>query len=466
MPSTFDGLHIALSALRSQQRALEVAAHNIANANTPGFARQQAVLVPAQPALAPVAGTSWGTYLGRGVQVAQVRRIRDEFLDAQARADLQLLGRWEVRRDALAKVEAIFTEPSDAGLRTVLDQFWASWQELANNPESLAARELVRQRGEALADGFRQQYRQLWDLQADLDRSLAIKVDEMNTLARQVAALNEQIALASANRQQPNDLLDRRDLLVEQMARLADLQVQVDSQGVASVAVGGIVLVDRFHVGELQVRPDPKAPNQAQVVWADTGMPLRPGGGEMLGYLQARDEVIPDLMRDLDQLAISIRDAVNDIHKGSDSGPFAPEGFDFFDPNGSAANFRLSDAVRQDVKNIWPGNPALPADSSRALAIAALQQGIKGFGSPDDFFRSLVGRIGVMAQEANRISENQGVLLQQIEHQRQSVMGVSLDEEITSLIRYQHAYGAAARVITALDEMIGTLIQSTGVSGR
>ncbi|MEW6546892.1 MAG: flagellar hook-associated protein FlgK [Bacillota bacterium] len=470
VPSTFDGLHIALSALRANQRALEVVAHNVANANTPGFSRQQPVLEPARPALAPVPGASWGTYLGRGVQLAQVRRVRDLFLDAQVRADLQLLGRWEVRRDALAKVEAVFNEPSDAGLRTVLDEFWASWQELSNNPESLAARALVRQKGQALADTFRHLHRQLWDLQADLNRSIAIKVDELNNLARQVASLNEQISLSAANRQSPNDLLDRRDLLIEQMARLADLQVQFDEQGVATVAVGGMVLVDRFRVARMEVQANPAAPNQSRVVW-DTGMPVNPGGGELLGYLEAREHIVPGLMADLDELAVTLRDQVNELHRegfGLPLGSSSPHGYDFFDPDATAANMGLAYEVRQDVRYIAASTAdGVPGNGENALKIAGLQrQNIIDQGTIDDFFRSVIGTIGVMAREATRLSENQGVLLQQMEHQRQSVTGVSLDEEVTNLIRYQHAYAAAARVVTTLDEMLRSLIQDTGLVGR
>ncbi|MDI6894286.1 MAG: flagellar hook-associated protein FlgK [Bacillota bacterium] len=474
MPSTFDGIHIALSALRAQQRALEVAAHNVANANTPGFSRQQPILEPARPALAPVPGASWGTYLGRGVQLAEVRRVRDLFLDAQVRSDMQLLGRWEARRDALAKVESIFNEPSDAGLRTVLDEFWASWQELANNPESLAARALVRQKGQALADVFRHLYRQLWDLQADLDRSIAIKVDDLNDLARQVAGLNEQIALASANRQVPNDLLDRRDLLVEQMARLADLQVQVDDQGVATVAIAGMVLVDRFRVGRMEVRPQPGSPNQGRVVWADTGLDVDPGGGELGGYLEARDQIAPGLMADLDRLATSLRDEVNRIHREGyglllpgEAVPPQPPGYNFFDPGATAANMGLAYEIRQDVRKIAASRYGAPGDGENALRIAGLQrEKVVDQGTIDDFFRSVIGAVGVMSREAVRLSENQGVLLQQIDHQRQSVMGVSLDEEVTNLVRYQHAYAAAARVITTLDEMLRTLIEGTGLAGR
>lgn len=474
VPSTFDGIHIALSALRAQQRALEVAAHNVANANTPGFSRQRPLLEPVRPALAPVPGASWGVYLGRGVQLAEVRRVRDLFLDAQVRADLQLLGRWEVRRDALAKVEAIFNEPSDAGLRTVLDEFWASWQELANNPESLAARALVRQKGQALADVFRHLYRQLWDLQADLDRSIAIKVDELNNLARQVASLNEQIALAAANRQVPNDLLDRRDLLVEQMARLAEVQVQLDHQGVATVAVAGMVLVDRFRVARMEVRPNPSSPNQSRVVWADTGLDVDPGGGELQGYLEARDQIVPGLMADLDRLAVALRDEVNRIHREGyglllpgEPVPPEPPQYNFFDPSATAANMGLAYEVVQDVRKIAASKSGAPGDGENALRIAALQrEKVVEQGTVDDFFRSVVGAVGVMAREAVRLSENQSTLLQQIEHQRQSVMGVSLDEEVTNLIRYQHAYAAAARVITTLDEMLRSLIQDTGLVGR
>lgn len=471
MPSTFDGLHIALSALRAQQRALEVAAHNVANAHTPGFSRQQPVLEPARATLASVPGSSRATYLGRGVQLSQVRRVRDLFLDAQVRADVQLLGRWEVRRDTLAKVEAVFNEPSDAGLRTVLDEFWASWQELANNPESTAARALVRQRGEALAETFRHLHRQLWDLQADLDRSLTIKVDELDNLARQVASLNEQIAVATANRQNPNDLLDRRDLLVEQMARLADLQVLYDEHNVATVVVGGTVLVDRYRVTRVEVQADASAPNQSRMSWSETGLPVEPGGGELQGYLEARDQIVPGLMADLDELAVAVRDTINAVHRegyGLPIGSLSPHGYNFFDPHAAAANMALAYEVRQDVRYIAAsGVDGVPGNGENALRIAALQrEKVLNQGTVDDFFRSLVGTIGVMAREAVRLSENQSVLLQQIEHQRQSVMGVSLDEEVTNLIRYQHAYAAAARVVTTLDEMLRSLIEGTGLVGR
>ncbi|MFZ5640022.1 MAG: FlgK family flagellar hook-associated protein, partial [Bacillota bacterium] len=168
MRSAFFGLEMGRRALFTQQRALDVTGHNIANANTEGYTRQIADMSASLPYTVPAFNSPvTPLQVGTGVDITAIRRVRESFLDSQIRNETTNLGYWESKRDALKKIEVILREPSDNGLRTVMDQFWSSMQELSKNPESEGVRALVRETGITLANTFNQLSKQLTDLQTD-----------------------------------------------------------------------------------------------------------------------------------------------------------------------------------------------------------------------------------------------------------------------------------------------------------
>ena len=485
MRSTFFGLSVGYKGLAAQQRALDVTGHNIANANTPGYTRQN-VIMEASPANKVFEG-----YIGTGVTITDFRRIKEDFVDIQMRTENKALGEWETKDNLISKLEVIFSEPSDSSMRSVLDQFWESWQTLSKNPESVAARTDVMQRGITLTNTFNHMDAQFVDLQIDINKGIGLKVKEINTQARQIRDLNLQIMKAEAEGRTANDLRDKRDLLLEQLSKNISIDVIEDEFGAVNVSVGGKILVSRAVLGEIRFKDNnPLDPTSATLEWyepiSNTAQgSVRLGGGILKGYLDVRDDVIPNYQNKVSLLAQTIVEEVNTLHRAG-FGLDKNTGRDFFTVTNPLADFSAQNMqVNPDiVKNINfiaaavgvedPDDPtADPAvyqgDNSNALAIARLKNKLtmsNGVASFDDFYMSTIGQVGVQGQETHQMVENTRYLLEQLVNQRESVSGVSLDEEMTNMIKYQHAYAAAARVITAMDEMLDVLVNRLGMAGR
>ncbi len=478
MSSIFFGLEIGRRGLQAQQRALDVTAHNVANANTPGYTRQEAVMAAADPIPVPSLHMPSGAgQLGTGVEITAIRRLRDAFIDLQIRNESRSLGYWEARQENLNKIEGIFNEPSDSGLQSVFELFWQSLEELSKNPESLAARSLVLERAQTLTETFNHLDSRLQELQQDLNATVKIKVDEINSLGRQIADLNQQILKIEVMGARANDLRDRRDLLVDQLAKIVPVQVQEDGRGVLTVTLGGCPLVQGAQLNRLGVVEND--PGFYDVVWeTPKGREVAVDGGYLGGLLEMRDDYIPDLRKKLDNLAAEFAKEFNVIHsRGYDLN--GDQGVNFF-VNGektapdditadiTAGNIALNPELLGHPEKIAAATQIEKGDGSNALDLAGLKhQTIDGLGTTfDDYYRSMIGVLGVDAQQAVRMKENQELLVSQLENNRQAVSGVSLDEEMINMIKFQHAYSAASRLITALDEMLEIIINRMGVVGR
>lgn len=507
MRSTFFGVELARRALFAQQRAMDVASHNIANANNPAYSRQRAEMVAtapyAPPGMAPagVAGQA-----GTGVWVREIVRLRDQFLDARIRSQGQVSAYWKLRRDVFEQIERIFNEPSDQGVRTALDRFWEALQDLSVTPDSMAVREVVVQRGKLLADAARSVFQQLEALRADLDRTLELKVERLNTLAIDLARLNRQIGQVVASGQNPNDLLDQRDAILEEMAQLAAVNVTVRAAeggqaggGQVAVSIGGLTLVDGAMAHRLVVAGD--APNRTVHWESDAGPQVVFTGGELGAVLDLRGTVgagpdtatglIPTLMQELDRWARALATKFNEQHRlGYDLS--GSQGTDFFAADPADPSRLLDEDGDGWVVDDLAVAPQVVEDP-RLVAAAKTQNGVPGDGEnarllaevlkttrydvtsasvdPNgvtlpDYFASMVGRIGVETQQAQTMADNQELLVNHLKGVRESISGVSLDEEMTDLVRFEHAYGAAARAMTAMDEVLDTLINRTGLVGR
>ncbi|MCL4423934.1 MAG: flagellar hook-associated protein FlgK [Firmicutes bacterium] len=459
MISTFSSLEIGRTALFVTRQALDVAGHNIANVETPGYSRQR--LTP--EAWAPYGVTKMAdpvSQRGMGVTAGQVQRLRTAFLDDQYQKEASSLSNWETRRDTLEQLEVIINEPSESGLRSVLDQFWNSLQELANNPESLAVRSLVRERGLVVADTFRHLDRQLKDLTQDLDTNIRSQVRELNAQVEAVAGLDRQIANIEALGNKANDLRDQRQILLEKLSRLAGVRVKEMPGGMVRITLGGKTLLDGETVIPIKVEDDPTNANQARLLWGETGVPVEISGGSLGSYFELRDKVVPGYLANVNQLASTLRDSLNAVHRGG-YGLDGSTGLDFFSGTAGASDLALAPEVAADPNKMAASSSGLAGDGSNALALAQVK-----VTQVDDAWRSVIGILGVQSGEATRMAENQALLVNQIDRQRQSVSGVSLDEEMTSLIRYQQAYAAAARFITVADEMVDTIINRLGLAGR
>ncbi|MHB1167158.1 MAG: flagellar hook-associated protein FlgK [Carboxydocellales bacterium] len=471
MRSTFFGLEIGRTALQAQQRALDVTGHNIANANTPGYTRQDAVTSATTPYAMPgLNKPNTPGQVGTGVQVDEIRRLRDSFIDTQIRTEAKTTGFWASNQDALKKLEVIFNEPSDAGLRTVMDQFWSGLQELSKNPESKSVRAVVSQRGIALADTFNHIDRQLTELQVDTDSNIRIKISEINNSANQVAQLNNQIILIESTGDKANDLRDKRDLLVDQLSKIVNLSTTEEKNGSLTLAISGRVLVSGKNNYAIQAVNTP--PNgYAAIQWAADNTNVLIQSGTLKGLLDVRDITVNNYIGYINTLAGTLATQTNAIHRnGRTLNGVGTSNIDFFEPEpgATAKNISVSAAVLTSENNIAAAiQDGAPGDGSNALAMAQLKHSnILAGGSLDDYFRGIIGKLGVDSQEATRMVDNQGILEAELQNRRQTLSGVNLDEEMTNMIRFQHGYNAAARVVTVMDEMLDVIVNRLGTVGR
>lgn len=469
MVSTFFGLEIGRKALQSQTTALDVTGHNIANANTEGYTRQRAIMTTPTPFAYPSFYKPVGAgQLGTGVNVEEVKRLRDSFIDSQIRKENSVTGYWENRKNTLDKLEVIINEPSESGLRTVLDQFWESLQTLSTRPEDRSVRATVAQRGMAVADTFRHMDKQFADLQADLNQSVDIKVAEINNIATQVAGLNEQIVAVEASNDNANDLRDKRDLLVDQLAKIVNINLVEDQFGSTSIAIGSRSLVSGKTPTRLMTTIG--AGGFYDVEWSD-GSSVDMKSGELPGLIYSRDVITQDLRDQVNTLATNYINEVNAQHQAG-YGLDGVNGYRFF-----AGTDATTIQVHTDITSLPNGLdhiaaagslPLAPGDNANILLLAALKHDSTTMGTStfDDYFRAVAAQLGVEGQASGRMVDNQGLLISQLATQQQQLSGVSLDEEMTNMIKFQHAYNAASRVVTSMDEMLDTIISRMGLVGR
>jgi flagellar hook-associated protein 1 FlgK len=445
MTSAFFGLEVGMRALRAQQTALETTGHNIANANTPGFTRQQAILATTTPFTVPGLNAFTGVgQLGTGVQVAAIRRARDMFLDVQYRTEVATQQRAATSQGALEEVEATFNEPSDSGVNSLLSQFFGAWQDLANQPSDAGARASLLQRSASLAEAFNRAAAQLDGVRTRLNDRVAGEVSGLNDLADQVASLNRQIVQIEISGQYANDLRDQRDLLVDKLAELGPITTAEKPDGSLDVLLGGRTLVTGQTVDKLTVTATGPSGNWEVRFSSDNALANLPNG-RLRGLLDARDQQVPSYRAGLDTIASGLITSVNSFHAAG-YGQDGVSGRPFF--AGSDAATAAGQA----------GNGA------EALAIARLRDTMSP--PPQVAYASLVSSIGAALQSARGLADNQGAVVTLLEQRRESVSGVSLDEEATSMIRFQRAYEAAARLITVSDEILSKLINETGIAGR
>ncbi len=525
MRSTFSGLEVSKRALFAQQTALQTTGHNIANANTAGYSRQVVNLVNSKPMEAPgIQRSNSAGQIGTGVEFDYIKRIRETFLDHQYYNENKGLGEWTVRKDTLEKLEAIMNEPSDTGIRQVIENFWNTWQVLSKEPENLTARAALKEGALALTDSFNHTSKQLSDLSNDLTENIEVKLREANSFVNQISKLNHEIFRIEGLGNNANDLRDQRDLLADQLSGIVNISVSESSSGY-NIRMGNVELVNGGQITEVL--------DASNIVQAMSSGDLN--SGEVHGMLVSRDQYLSSYQFQLDSMIRAI--AQGDVEVTLTKGAVIPEGTTLngilytgtiedrtllADINTTVAGinglhalgytldtppasglpfFTLKDGytefsaesitVNPDIVNkvsniaassrVYDDNgvvKVVKGNNDIALTIAGFRTKKFDFeprpdGTPiltngtfSEFHRALIGQLGVQTQEANRQSVNQQVLVEQVQSRRQSVSGVSLDEEMVNMIRFQHAYNAAARAMTTFDELLDKVINSMGLVGR
>jgi flagellar hook-associated protein 1 FlgK len=446
--STFFGLHQSLRGLLAHQRAMDVTGHNITNANTQGYSRQEAVMATATPydIEAGLLIDGGGAMLGGGVDIQAFRRIRDGFLDLQFRAQSLRLGEYEGTASAMAQVEDSLSEPGTSGISAQLDKFWSAWSAVANNPENLATRQNLVEQARILSGAIKDLDARITTISSQVSAEYASITGangDVKAIADEIAKLNGAIKFAVADGDQPNDLMDRRDLLLDQLSSLAQVSVTDLGNGAISVNFGDAAtpLVD-----------------DATVTWPQALTTA--AGGKLGALLQLTAPItatppgtLESYRADLNAFAKKLADDVNALHNPGGTGT------DFF-TYGAAGTEASSLAVNVAATAVRYATGAATGSNDIAIAIAKL----RGSGA-DQQYQALVARIGSDVRNTDRLEANAKVLASAIDDRRQSISGVSMDEEMSNLIRFQRGYQASARAMSTIDEMLDVLINRAGRVG-
>ncbi len=562
MTDIYGIISIGSKALLAQQKGIYVTGNNIANVNTPGYTRQRVNLssdVPVNSGIGPV---------GTGVQALGIERIYQRFLGVQINNETQTRGNWEARRDVAERIEMIFDESNGYGLNQAMYEFWTAWQDLSNNPSGPVERTVLIAKSQIMAETFSKNYQNLQTIQQDIDTLIEGTIDEVNLLSEKIARLNEKIIQMEAGGSTANDYRDQRELLLNELSNLIDIDTFENTAGGVTVSVGsGQPLVEgTFGYG---LSTEMNAFGHLNVTWVDAvnnevDITDSISGGRIKGLLDVRDLDIRNHMNRLDNLAQSIMDQVNSLHAGG-YGLDGSTGNDYFvgeaiasgvldslvtitAETGGAGNLSITlvpggtagsetvttDPITGDIRiaiedgvstrddiaaalqshsaiasavATAPGgtpwtlgvgsdtvalsggssalnmevNPAIvlderliasaqsfdtvpgdkPGDNRNAIAIANLKSSRILSGNTatfDAYYESFVGDLGYEVQQASSYYRHQSEMVHQLENHRESISGVSVDEEMVNLVKFQNAYQAAAKLISTADEMMQSVL--------
>lgn len=521
MRSTFHTLEVGKRGILAHQTALATTGHNITNANAPGYSRQVANMTAARPIEFPGLNKSTGpNQLGMGVEVTSIKRIRDFLLDIEYRNQNSDLSTWNVKQEALANIEGIFNEPSENSIATSISEFWNAWQQLSKNPSSsdLSSRTVVQQKAIALTETFNHIASQLNTLSNNLTQRIDVKIDEANHTIQQISDLTIMINRVEGLGDNANDLRDQRDLLIDKLSGLGNVQV-TETEDNFQVVFGDVLVVNGN-----------EEPMEFTLANAATLTK-----GEIIGYIQSRDIYVQGYINQMNVMANTLAtgkievtlpagsilpqgvtipgaqmdptnprklaqdtkytvEGLNGLHKlGYTLQEPATVGKDFFVSSDggaiTAASIRVNPEIEANLANIAASmrteqvavngvvtEKVLQGNGDMALLIASLAEGkfdfsaqngaITNEGTFGGYLQSVIAQLGTDSDDAYRMVQNGTLLSNHADSMRQAVSSVSLDEEMADMIKFQHAYSASSRVITTMDEMLDKLINGTGVVGR
>jgi len=625
LSNLFNTINIGLKGLQAQKKSLDTTSHNISNANTEGYSRQRAVHSTTDPYTVPGVGMPEGAgQVGTGVEIEEINRIKDQFLEGQIWEKKQSQSYWNKRSDGISRIENILNEPSDNNLSAGFDRFWQSLQDLSNNPEDSAVRSTVKERANTLIDAFHSIEDQLSAYKRSLNGDVNTTVNEINSLGKRIADLNEQIAHIKGAGKNPNDLMDTRDKLIEELNQKVNVRTREDDRGNINISIGGMGFVTGDKSNDLTVEdnPDSDYKNEDIIKFEELDEKADIKSGELAALMDLRGRdgkgIIADKKAELDSIAKTFANEFNKVHKaGFDLNKNPGEEFFVSDAGDiSASSINLNSVIDNDISKIAAGAPEFKADvvatidngdvtgvndtftvegndlvnSSGEVVATTSDNGLTWEGngqgvldnslefsfnqkvdsgdividntaadkiqgtatftandlelgnyaidsanneledsggnviatdsnnngvyensdgevvltldnSPNtdlnlsigdtevgnganalnlsdviksddlDFnddnkkeatvmgkYESVISSLGVQGQRASQMVENQDTLVNQLENKRQSISGVSIDEEMANMIKYQQAYSASAKVISNANRMMDSLM--------
>ena len=493
MRTTFGTFNIATSGLYASQRSLDVVNNNIANASTEGYSRQLAL----QKASLPIGGDPRGL-VGTGVEAYDVVQIRSQYLDNKYWGQTKSYSEWKTKSESLGVVETIFNEPSDTGIRKVMDDLFAGMEELIKRPGDNTNRVNVIERAVSFCktiNGFGQQ---IVNNIRETNFVIKSKAEEINSYATQIKEVNEQIFNFESDGHKANALRDQRSTLVDKLSGIVNVTVsEVSGEGNVkyfNVKIGGMTLVNHYQVNKLTVEDAPVAGisefgagDISKIKWTGANSTVldevKVEGGELKGLTDFRDgngvnnayRGLPYYLKQMNEFANQFATKFNTQHRlGYElNGP--SNNIDFFEVPGvgiNSINLKVSDILKNNPSKLAASNAASGGESNNenAKVLAAFRNRkdiIPGLdGTPDDFMKSILMVLAVDADHATKLTTNTKSKVDQTNNKRLSESGVSLDEEMGNMVKFQHSYNASARMVTTLDGIMDTMINRLGLVGR
>ena len=447
----------AKETLLSNLTAINITSSNIANVNTAGYSRLRPVFGSIRQAAAGVDS------IQVGVRITNVERIYDRYLEEQLVRQQEEVGYNDIREGLLGRVEEIFNESSAQGLNDLMNQFWGAWSDLSANPSDKGVRDVLASAAGSLASASRQYSSALKSLQTDANEGVADQVSQLNSYLTDMAVLNQQIVQSETGGMSADNLKDQRAELLKTIGALADIQYFEGADGGVNIFLAnGTALVQGATTFPLMVKDDPANGNLYSVVAAsepDFSLNGAINGGKIGGFLQIRDVKIPEYVQKLDAVAATVISAVNGAHQSGYDVNGDP-GVPFFLPATTAEGMTLNPAIEADSGKI-AASATVNGDGDQARKISTLKDELLMSGGRvtiSNYYSSFLASVGQDAAEAARAAERQQAISAQLVSQRESVSGVSLDEEMLSLIKYQAGYNAAGKLCGVVNEMLDTLM--------
>jgi flagellar hook-associated protein 1 FlgK len=451
MPS-IGSIYTALSGMQAQRKIMDVTAHNVSNASTPGYHRQRVELQSAGGAVGT--GIFSGTSKAYGVNIIGTTQSIDELLENRSLREEAGRSATTLTDQTMVRLEGVFPEPSDTGIASQMQAFWGAWNDVANDPGGQATRTALLQNATTLTTSL---HRAATDLQSITDTSAA-QLDTLsknvNDIASQIASINERIV---SNPEAALDLKDQRSQLVLQLAQMTGADARPSGNaGQIDVYIGGRAIVS----GKLSFTISGFG---GTLTWQPDGSNVQPPSGQAATLLATINDIVPRYTTMLDDVAKNLVTQVNTVHQaGYDQNGVT--GRNFFDPTKlTAATIDLSTDVAGLPSNVAAGAPQLPGntapgalDGEQARAISKLADGLAG---PDSFYKSLVAGLAVEARAATSRADIQTQVADSTRREADSVGAVSLDEEMANLTAAQRGFEANAKVLTTVDAMLDTLMK-------
>ena len=468
------GFNTAVSGLLSSQRSLYVTSHNFSNATTPGYSRQIAYQRATDPYYAPGVG-----YIGTGTEIYDVCRVRNSYVDYKYWNENGSKGEWETKAESLKELEILFGEPSNNSFRQYMDDFFQSLEDLTTNPSDSSYREPVREAALALTKHINETAERLVNVKEETSFQIEAQVKKVNDIAAQISSLNGQIYSLEIDGKTANDLRDRRELLVDDLSKIVNVQVNEYSDGKYRVSIGGIALVNHKEVSEIKY--------ESELQWANGNvLNLKSGSLKALQELYEGDgenntyRGINFYINKLNTFAERFADTINEQHKDGvtlDAADITTGSeIDFFkisDSANPALTLTLSDEVLESVSNIAARAVGTGVENADNLqAIIKLRENKTFFsggvsqGTPDDFLKSIISNLAVDSTHGKRMDSNEGQIIKNILEKRESESGVSTEEETTNMIRFLNSYRASSEMISTLDQILDVVVNRLGVAGR